>query len=151
MSIQKKNLCALEMKICFRCYQTIYQVELLGPILGQFYHKACFRCIFCDRNLDFKSFTTNAHDLSDKHIYCKSHTPRIKNQYVFCEVKKSDSSTSNNSKKSDVANVNLDLNVLSSSLFNSPSTVENISAKIKIGLRYKEDSKKLSILIHEAM
>ena len=146
MPIQKQIQYASEMKICFRCYQTIYQIEQLGPILGQFYHKACFRCIFCDRNLDLKSFSTNTHDLSDKHIYCKSHTPRTKNQYVFCEVKKIDS-TNNISKLESIENVNTDLKAHSS----NSSFIESISAKIKIGLWYKDESKKLSIVVHEAV
>ena len=79
-----KNL-NLEVKKCFRCSQTIYQLELLGPVLGQVYHKSCFRCVFCDLLLDFKTFTTNTLELNDKHVYCKSHVPNRKNQYVFYE------------------------------------------------------------------
>jgi hypothetical protein len=145
MPIHKQlQKCASEMKICFRCYQTIYQIEQLGPILGQFYHKACFRCIFCDRNLDLKSFSTNTHDLSDKHVYCKSHTPRTKNQYMFCEVKKVINSNSSNLES--IENVNTDLKAHGSTL-----SIESISAKIKIGLCLKEESKQLSIVIHEAV
>jgi hypothetical protein len=145
MSIQKQMQNTCETKICFRCYQKIYQLEILGPILKQFYHKTCFRCIYCDRYLDFKNYATNTHDLSDKHVYCSSHVPKTKNQYVFCENK---TQTSTNSNLLDIIQIKSD----SDSKKNLKiSSNENVCAKIKISLSYIKYSNKLSILIHEAM
>lgn len=61
---------------CARCDQQIYPLELMGKIMGNKYHKQCFKCSFCDRNLDFKTYKTNVIDLSDKQIYCASHAPK---------------------------------------------------------------------------
>lgn len=61
---------------CARCSQSIYPLELMGQIMGLKYHKQCFKCSSCDRNLDFKTYKTNVIDLNDKQIYCSSHTPK---------------------------------------------------------------------------
>lgn len=61
---------------CARCGQQIYPLELMGQIMGLRYHKQCFKCSVCDRNLDFKNYQTNVIDLTDKQIYCSSHAPK---------------------------------------------------------------------------
>lgn len=48
----------------------------MGPVLGYKYHKQCFRCHTCDRLLDFRNYRTNLVDLTDRQIYCVSHSPR---------------------------------------------------------------------------
>lgn len=61
---------------CTRCAKQIYPLELMGQIMGNRYHKQCFKCSVCDRNLDFKNYKTNVIDLNDKQIYCVSHAPK---------------------------------------------------------------------------
>ena len=61
---------------CARCIQQIYPLELMGQIMGLRYHKQCFKCFVCDRNLDFKNYQTNVIDLTDRQIYCSSHAPK---------------------------------------------------------------------------
>ncbi|KAL7672981.1 hypothetical protein ACOME3_007856 [Neoechinorhynchus agilis] len=62
--------------LCPRCGQIVYPVEKIGPIKGLTYHRVCFKCIKCDRQLDLKTYFTNAEDLQDKQIYCQNHFPR---------------------------------------------------------------------------
>jgi hypothetical protein len=50
----------------------------MGPVLGQKYHKLCFRCNTCNRQLDFKSYRTNLDDLTDRNVYCSAHNPKSK-------------------------------------------------------------------------
>ncbi len=72
------------MDACARCAQQIYPLELMGKIMGLKYHKQCFKCSACDRNLDFKTYQTNLVDLSDKQIYCSSHSPKNgKNRHII--------------------------------------------------------------------
>ena len=61
---------------CRRCQQLVYVTERIGPVKDSLYHKLCFKCMKCDRQLDLKTFFTNSIDLSDKEIYCQSHAPR---------------------------------------------------------------------------
>ena len=61
---------------CRRCQQLVYVTERIGPVKDSLYHKLCFKCLKCDRQLDFKTYFTNSIDLSDKEIYCQSHVPR---------------------------------------------------------------------------
>ena len=61
---------------CRRCQQLVYVTERIGPVKDSLYHKLCFKCMKCDRQLDFKTYFTNSMDLSDKEIYCQSHVPR---------------------------------------------------------------------------
>ncbi|CAF3627643.1 unnamed protein product [Adineta steineri] len=61
---------------CRRCQQLVYVTERIGPVKDALYHKLCFKCLKCDRQLDFKTYFTNSIDLSDKEIYCQSHVPR---------------------------------------------------------------------------
>ncbi len=61
---------------CRRCNQLVYVTERIGPIKDSIYHKLCFKCLTCDRQLDFKTYFTNSIALNDKEIYCQSHVPR---------------------------------------------------------------------------
>lgn len=61
---------------CRRCQQLVYVTERIGPVKTSLYHKLCFKCLKCDRQLDFKTYFTNSIDLNDKEIYCLSHVPR---------------------------------------------------------------------------
>jgi hypothetical protein len=61
---------------CRRCHQPVYVTERIGPVKDSLYHKLCFKCLKCDRQLDFKTYFTNSIDLNDKEIYCQSHVPR---------------------------------------------------------------------------
>jgi hypothetical protein len=61
---------------CRRCQQLVYVTERIGPVKDSLYHKSCFKCLKCDRQLDFKTYFTNSIDLNDKEIYCQSHVPR---------------------------------------------------------------------------
>jgi len=61
---------------CRRCNQLVYVTERIGPVKDSLYHKLCFKCLKCDRQLDFKTYFTNSIDLTDKEIYCQSHVPR---------------------------------------------------------------------------
>ncbi|CAF2985496.1 unnamed protein product [Rotaria socialis] len=61
---------------CRRCQQLVYCTERIGPVKDALYHKLCFKCLKCDRQLDFKTYFTNSIDLNDKEIYCQSHVPR---------------------------------------------------------------------------
>jgi len=61
---------------CRRCRQLVYVIERIGPVKDSLYHKLCFKCLKCDRQLDFKTYFTNSIDLNDKEIYCQSHVPR---------------------------------------------------------------------------
>lgn len=61
---------------CRRCHQLVYWTERIGPVKDSLYHKLCFKCLKCDRQLDFKTYFTNSIDLTDKEIYCQSHAPR---------------------------------------------------------------------------
>ena len=61
---------------CRRCQQFVYVTERIGPVKDSLYHKLCFKCLKCDRQLDFKTYFTNSIDLNDKEIYCQSHVPR---------------------------------------------------------------------------
>jgi hypothetical protein len=61
---------------CRRCQHLVYVTERIGPVKDGLYHKQCFKCLKCDRQLDFKTYFTNSIDLNDKEIYCQSHVPR---------------------------------------------------------------------------
>ena len=65
-----------ETEDCKRCNRFIYPLELIGPVMGNRYHRQCFRCAVCDILLDFRNYRTNMTDLSDKSIYCHTHYPR---------------------------------------------------------------------------
>lgn len=127
--------------LCFRCEQTIYQLELLGPILGKIYHKSCFRCFYCDRYLDLKSFSVNKHDLSDKHVYCASHTPKSKDHYVICvakSLKPIANSKNHNTLKCSIQNAEK----------NDDST--NTQIAVNITLSYLRSENKFIVFVHAA-
>lgn len=61
---------------CLRCSNQVYALERIGPIKGNIYHKTCFKCLVCERQLDLKTYYTNQVDLNDRQIYCQSHAPK---------------------------------------------------------------------------
>ena len=61
---------------CLRCSNQVYALERIGPIKGNIYHKTCFKCLICERQLDLKTYYTNQIDLNDRQIYCQSHAPK---------------------------------------------------------------------------
>lgn len=61
---------------CLRCSNQVYALERIGPIKGNIYHKTCFKCLICERQLDLKTYYTNQIDLIDRQIYCQSHAPK---------------------------------------------------------------------------
>ena len=61
---------------CLRCSNQVYALERIGPIKGNIYHKTCFKCLICERQLDLKTYYTNQVDLNDRQIYCQSHAPK---------------------------------------------------------------------------
>ena len=61
---------------CLRCGHQVYALERIGPIKGNIYHKTCFKCLICDRQLDLKTYYTNQVDLNERQIYCQSHAPK---------------------------------------------------------------------------
>lgn len=70
-----QHLSALRDK-CLRCNNQVYALERIGPIKGNIYHKICFKCLICDRQLDLKTYYTNQINLEDRQIYCRSHAPK---------------------------------------------------------------------------
>ena len=61
---------------CLRCNNQVYALERIGPIKGNIYHKICFKCLTCDRQLDLKTYYTNQINLEDRQIYCRTHAPK---------------------------------------------------------------------------
>ena len=61
---------------CLRCSNQVYALERIGPIKGNIYHKICFKCLTCDRQLDLKTYYTNQINLEDRQIYCRTHAPK---------------------------------------------------------------------------
>jgi hypothetical protein len=74
--VSSSSSLALARDRCRRCQQLVYCTERIGPVKDALYHKLCFKCLKCDRQLDFKTYFTNSIDLTDKEIYCQSHVPR---------------------------------------------------------------------------
>lgn len=63
---------------CFRCGQTVYQVDRVGPLKDfTFFHSGCFKCYVCGTKLTLKTYFNNQHDQDDKEVYCNSHVPKI--------------------------------------------------------------------------
>ncbi|VVC42020.1 Transglutaminase-like,Zinc finger, LIM-type [Cinara cedri] len=63
---------------CLRCYQTVYQVDRVGPLKDfTFFHSGCFKCIVCGTKLTLKTYYNNQHRQEDKEVYCSSHVPKI--------------------------------------------------------------------------
>ncbi len=61
---------------CLRCANQVYALERIGPIKGNIYHKTCFKCLTCERQLDLKTYYTNQINLADRQIYCQTHAPK---------------------------------------------------------------------------
>lgn len=63
---------------CFRCGQTVYQVDRVGPLKDfTFFHSGCFKCFVCGTKLTLKTYFNNQHSQEDKEVYCSSHVPKI--------------------------------------------------------------------------
>lgn len=63
---------------CFRCDQTVYQVDRVGPLKDfTFFHSGCFKCFVCGTKLTLKTYFNNQHRQEDKEVYCSSHVPKI--------------------------------------------------------------------------
>lgn len=63
---------------CLRCYQTVYQVDRVGPLKDfTFFHSGCFKCVVCGTKLTLKTYYNNQHRQEDKEVYCSSHVPKI--------------------------------------------------------------------------
>lgn len=63
---------------CFRCDQTVYQVDRVGPLKDfTFFHSGCFKCLVCGTKLTLKTYYNNQHRQEDKEVYCSSHVPKI--------------------------------------------------------------------------
>ena len=61
---------------CHRCGKKVYPVEKLD--VGVLYHKGCFKCLVCSRQLTLANFQRDW-DLNNsriKEVYCNSHVPR---------------------------------------------------------------------------
>lgn len=63
---------------CFRCEKALYMLDRIGPAKNNYYHKNCFKCFSCKKQLDIKTYFTNQITLEDKEIYCKLHEPKFK-------------------------------------------------------------------------
>ncbi len=61
---------------CIRCQVYLYPLERFGPIMKNYYHKACFKCFSCNTLLDLKTFCSNGDVLHDKNVYCQRHAPK---------------------------------------------------------------------------
>ncbi|WAR24738.1 HIL-like protein [Mya arenaria] len=62
---------------CYRCKDTVYHAEKMGPVHEVVYHKGCFRCVVCDNNLTMKNYFTSQVDANDRDLYCINHYPRV--------------------------------------------------------------------------
>ncbi|KAI3379610.1 hypothetical protein SNEBB_011356 [Seison nebaliae] len=63
-------------EICFRCQSTVYPIERIGPVKQKVYHKLCFTCTTCNRQLDLKTYHINQIDLNDREVYCQRDAPK---------------------------------------------------------------------------
>ena len=64
--------------VCFRCGQTVYQVDRVGPLKDfTFFHQGCFKCFTCSTKLTLKTYFNNQDSNEDKEVYCVSHVPKI--------------------------------------------------------------------------
>lgn len=64
--------------LCFRCGQTVYQVDRVGPLKDfTFFHQGCFKCSACGTKLTLKTYYNNQDSTEDKEVYCVSHVPKI--------------------------------------------------------------------------
>ena len=62
---------------CYRCKDTVYHAEKMGPVLEVMYHKHCFKCVVCDQHLTMKNYFTSQIDQNDRELYCSNHYPRV--------------------------------------------------------------------------
>ncbi|XP_064625297.1 hillarin-like [Lineus longissimus] len=71
---------------CYRCKESVYHVEKIGPINGMLWHRGCFKCSTCGRQLTVKTFYTDSSSADDKEIYCSSHAPNSHGSHVDYEA-----------------------------------------------------------------
>jgi hypothetical protein len=71
---------------CHRCKETVYHVDKIGPINGLLWHRGCFKCSACGRQLTVKTFYTYKCAGEDREIYCSSHAPRTQGSNVDYEA-----------------------------------------------------------------
>ena len=67
----------LQQNICQRCGRRVYPLEKID--VGVLYHKSCFKCKICDRQLTLKTFQRQLCSDSSyqkKEIYCSKHVPQ---------------------------------------------------------------------------
>ena len=62
---------------CYRCKDTVYHAEKMGPVQSVIYHKKCFKCVVCDNHLTMKNYFTSQVDADDRELYCANHYPRV--------------------------------------------------------------------------
>lgn len=62
---------------CYRCKDTVYHAEKMGPVHEVVYHKLCFKCVVCDQHLTMKNYFTSQIDATDRDLYCSNHYPRV--------------------------------------------------------------------------
>jgi hypothetical protein len=67
--------------LCYRCQKRVYVTERFGQIKDSVYHKSCFKCFICGRQLELKTYCTNSVDLNDKAIYCRNHAPSLRTHH----------------------------------------------------------------------
>ena len=55
--------------ICFRCGQTVYQVDKVGPLKDfSFFHRSCLKCRVCGSKLTLKTYFNNQQDNEDREV-----------------------------------------------------------------------------------
>lgn len=67
----------LDANKCYRCKDTVYHAEKMGPVHEVVYHKLCFKCVVCDQHLTMKNYFTSQVDPTDRDLYCSNHYPRV--------------------------------------------------------------------------
>jgi hypothetical protein len=55
--------------LCFRCGQTVYQVDKVGPLKDfTFFHRGCLKCHVCGSKLTLKTYYNNQQDNEDREV-----------------------------------------------------------------------------------
>ena len=71
---------------CHRCGKKVYPVERID--IGVLYHKGCFKCRVCSRQLTLRTFQRGV-DVKEslvKEIYCQVHVPRMAKGHIDAET-----------------------------------------------------------------
>ena len=67
----------LEDRACQRCGRRVYPLEKID--VGVLYHRSCFKCKVCRRQLTLKTFQrqfTTPTNNKDKEVFCEKHVPQ---------------------------------------------------------------------------